>query len=168
MSGKGSLGILPSRTSASQLPTPAAFTRTSSCPAAGSGRGKSSFVITFGGPNRRIRTVFICPPQDHRRVHTGDWGEGQSEGLPFARIEFASLDSPFNAVRIAVRADRDAGESLLCCLSSASSGKRFLKRMSAITSTTTTKTNARIVHAVVIAFSSYLALAPVPFPRRTG
>src|SRR4051812_4260915 len=47
---------------ASQFPTPAAFTRTSTCPARASGRGRSSVVITLGGPNRRIRTAFICPP----------------------------------------------------------------------------------------------------------
>src|SRR5262249_40542978 len=57
--GKGWSSILPSRIRASQLPTPAAFTRTNSCPAAGSGRGRSSFVITLGGPNRRTRAAFI-------------------------------------------------------------------------------------------------------------
>src|SRR3954462_8927500 len=54
----------PSRMRASQFPTPAAFTRTSTCPAPVSGRGRSSVVITLGGPNRRIRTAFICPPLD--------------------------------------------------------------------------------------------------------
>ncbi len=57
--GKGWSSILPSRMRASQFPTPAPFTRTRSCPAAGSGRGKSSFVITFGGPKCRMRATFI-------------------------------------------------------------------------------------------------------------
>src|ERR1044072_55032 len=59
MRGKGWSLILPSRMRASQLPTPAAFTRTNSCPDVGCGRGTSSFVITFGGPYRRIRAAFI-------------------------------------------------------------------------------------------------------------
>src|SRR5262249_47879 len=66
--GKGWSSTLPSRMRASQWPTPAAFTRTSSCPAAGSGSGRSSYVITLRGPNRRTRAAFIYPPLNAFRV----------------------------------------------------------------------------------------------------
>ncbi len=67
ITGKGWSSTLPSRMRASQLHTPAAFTRTSSCPVAGSGRGRSSYVITFGGPNRTTRAALICPFDGHAR-----------------------------------------------------------------------------------------------------
>ena len=67
ITGKGWSSTLPSRMRASQLHTPAAFTRTSSCPVAGSGRGRSSYVITFGGPNRTTRAALICPFDEHAR-----------------------------------------------------------------------------------------------------
>src|SRR5215813_2147424 len=60
--GKGWSSTLPSRMRASQLPTPAALTRTRSCSAPAFGRGTSSFVITAGGPNRRTRAAFINHP----------------------------------------------------------------------------------------------------------
>src|SRR5436309_2801834 len=63
MGGDSSL-TLPARMRASQFPPPAAFTRTSTCPAPASGRGRSSVVISLGGPNRRIRAAFMCPPLD--------------------------------------------------------------------------------------------------------
>src|SRR5262249_14189736 len=76
--GKGWSLTLPSRISASQLPTPAAFTRTSSCPAAGWGRGRSSFMITFGGPNRRTRAAFICSPFTHLADTCERWSPDQA------------------------------------------------------------------------------------------
>src|SRR5215470_988640 len=48
--GRGLTLVLPSRMRAPQGPTPAAMTRTSSSPAAGTGRGVSSTTITSGGP----------------------------------------------------------------------------------------------------------------------
>jgi len=64
ISGKCSwMPLLPSRMSASQGPTPAAYTRIRSCPSAGSGGGNSSYSITLGGPNCRTRAAFICPPK---------------------------------------------------------------------------------------------------------
>jgi hypothetical protein len=62
MTGKGWSSTLPSRMRASQGPTPAAFTRTRSCPAAGSDLGRSSIVIALGGPKRRTLAAYICPP----------------------------------------------------------------------------------------------------------
>lgn len=66
----------------------AAFMRTSSCPAVGCGRGRSSFVITFGGPNRRIRATFI-------------WSSSRPEGgLGHCRRRFRAEREPEFVVSI--------------------------------------------------------------------
>jgi len=51
--------LLPARIHPSHGPTPAALTRTSTSPAAGSDRAISSNAMTSGGPKRCTRLAFI-------------------------------------------------------------------------------------------------------------
>src|SRR3984957_8199097 len=58
----GSVGLVPlcpSRINASHGPTPAAWMRTKTWPAAGCGRGTSAATIALGGPNWRIISTFM-------------------------------------------------------------------------------------------------------------